>query len=504
MEKSAKKQYANLHKLSYQAHVLSGISSLVSWDQETYMPPGAASIRSEQIEALSGLIHDAKTSKEFATALSKLIDLKTGKILVKGLTNREEAALFAWRRDYKKEVALPKTFVEEFAKLTSSAQIVWTHAKKDNAFQTFAPYLDRIITMNRKKADYFGFKDHPYDALLDCFEPNISTSQVDTLFTELKKFLIPLVKKLTASKQKEAPFLTGKFPHEKQMAFGRLLLERIGYDTQKGRLDLSVHPFSSSMHPTDSRVTTRVHENYLMSNISAVLHEGGHALYEMGLPVEHYGSPLCEAVSLGIHESQSRFFETRIGLSKPFWKYFLPLLKKQFKGKLDDVTLETFYKEINRVKPSFIRVEADEVTYNLHVILRFELEKALIEGSLKVRDIPEAWNAKMKELLGITPKTNSEGCLQDVHWSMGAFGYFPTYTLGNIYASHLFLGFAKDHPNWEKRLEKGDLFFIKEWLHKHVYSHGREFTSKELLERATGKTLSSEAFNNYIKLKYFN
>ncbi len=504
MKSQVEKYYKELHKLSYHTHLLSGISGLISWDQETVMPEDAAVIRGEQLEALSGVIHEAKTSPQFKAALSKLIDIETGKIVVDGLSKEQTAAVLVWRHDYRQEVALPKKFVEDFAKLTSQAIIAWGHAKKENAYQTFAPYLDRIVAMNRQKADYLGFKEHPYDALLDCFEPGMTTKQVDVLFTELKKFLIPLIKKISEKKLPDDSFLYGKFPPAKQLAFGKTLLDGIGYEMSKGRLDLSAHPFSSACHPTDSRITTRIHESSLMSNISAILHEGGHALYEMGLPVKHYGSPLAEALSLGIHESQSRFFETRIGLSKPFWEHFLPPLKKTFKGKLEDVSLDKFYKAINRVEPSLIRIEADEVTYNLHIILRFELEKALIEGSLKVRDVPNAWNAKMKELLGVVPKNNSEGCLQDIHWSMGAFGYFPTYALGNIYASHLFLGFQNDNPDWEKKLANGNLLFIKEWLKKHVYDHGRQFNAEELLKNASKKTLSSKAYIQYITDKYSN
>jgi carboxypeptidase Taq len=502
MENKAQKYYDELHSISRKAQILSGVSSLISWDQETYMPEGAASIRAEQLEALSGIIHEAKTSKKFSTALSKLIDIDTGKILVKGLQKPQIAALHAWARDYVKEIALPKKFVEEFSKLTSEGIVAWAHAKKENAFQHFAPYLDRIIAMNQEKAELLGYKDHPYDALLDCFEPGMTTKEVDALFTQLKNFLSPLIQKIGSQKKCDDSFLYGKFSSQKQLEFGKKLLDSIDYDMTKGRLDLSNHPFSSAAHPTDSRITTRIHESSLMSNISAILHEGGHALYEMGLPIDHYGSPLGEAVSLGIHESQSRFFETRIGLSKSFWSHFLPILKKTFKGPLENVSLNDFYKAINQVKPSLIRIEADEVTYNLHIILRFELEKALIEGSLKVRDIPDAWNEKMTKLLGVTPKTNRTGCLQDIHWSMGAFGYFPTYTLGNIYASHLFQGFARDFPNWEEKVASGNLKFIKDWLEVNVYKHGRCYNSKELLEKATEKPVTSDAFINYLTDKY--
>jgi carboxypeptidase Taq len=502
MKNKAQKYYEELHSISRKAQILAGVSSLISWDQETYMPEGAAGIRAEQLEALSGIIHEAKTSKQFSTALSKLIDINTGKILVNGLQENQISAVHAWLRDYKKEIALPKKFVEEFSKLTSEGIVAWAHAKKENSFQHFAPYLDRIIVMNQEKAKLLGFKDHPYDALLDSFEPGMTTREVDALFIKLKKFLTPLIKKIGSKKKCDDSFLFGKFPAEKQLQFGKKLLDSMNYDVNMGRLDLSNHPFSSAAHPTDSRITTRIHDSSLMSNISAILHEGGHALYEMGLPASDYGSPLCEATSLGIHESQSRFYETRIGLSKPFWKHFLPLLQKTFKGPLEKVTLDAFYNAINCVEPSLIRIEADEVTYNLHIILRFEIEKALIEGSLKVRDIPEAWNNKMTELLGVTPKNNKEGCLQDIHWSMGAFGYFPTYALGNIYASHLFEGFEKDNPDFEKLIESGNLEFIKEWLNSKVYKYGRQYNSKDLLEKATGKAVSADAFITYLTNKY--
>jgi carboxypeptidase Taq len=311
-----------------------------------------------------------------------------------------------------------------------------------------------------------------------------------------------LLKKIQSSKQVKDDFLVGGFSEQKQKSFNEILLNVIDYPMKKGRLDFSTHPFSSASHPTDSRITTRIHSRLVMSNIRTVLHESGHAFYEIGLPEEHYGSPLGDAVSLGVHESQSRWWETRIGLSKPFWKHCLPLLKNHFKGKLDRVSLDAFWRGINKVEPSLIRVEADEVTYALHVILRFELEVSLIEGSLLPKEIPEAWNGKMKELLGVIPKNNAEGCLQDVHWSMGAFGYFPTYTLGNLYASHLFLAFEKDHSDWESRVAKGDLKFIKDWLKEKVHVHGKRYTSKELLKKVTGKAFTSKAFEDYLFAKY--
>lgn len=499
---SVQNDYLKLRDISHHISVLSGISHLLDWDQETYMPEGASGIRAEQLKTLAGLIHKEKTGKKFSSALSKLIDIKTGVVLSKGLTESQVAALRQWRRDYVKETCLPASFVEEFAKLSSQSVVVWRNAKKENSFQQFAPYLDKIITMCRRKADLMGYKEHPYDALIDLYEPDITTSEVDHLFQELRKSITALLKKIKTSKQIDDKFLFGKFPQNKQMEFANVLLEAMGFDKTKGRLDFSSHPFSSSSHPHDSRITTRIHPNSLMSNISVILHEGGHSLYEMGLPVQEYGTPLGEALSLGMHESQSRWWETRIGQSKSFWKHFLPILKKQFSGKLDKITLEDFYRAINKVEPSLIRVEADEVTYSLHVILRFEIEKGLIEGSLSVRDIPEIWNSKMEELLGIVPQSNAEGCLQDIHWSMGSFGYFPTYTLGNLYSAHLFKGFEKKFSNWEKSVEKGELRFIQQWLDENVYQHGRRYSSKELLKKAVGQPFSEKAYVQYLNDKY--
>lgn len=498
----AKKDYKRLHEISRHAKVLEGISHVLDWDHETYMPSGGSAIRAEQLKTMAGLIHKERTGKKFSNALGKLIDLKSGKVLAKGLDDRQKAALHEWRRDYKHAVSLPTKFVEEFAQLSSQSVSIWRLAKDENTFQRFAPFLEKIVVMNRRRADLLGYKDHPYDALLDEYEPGSTTKEVETLFSSLRTSLTKLLKKIQGTAQVKDAFLHGDFEHQKQIDFSRQILEAIGYNFQHGRLDFSSHPFSSASHPTDSRITTRINTDTVINNILTVLHEGGHSLYETGLSAEEYGTPLGEARSLGVHESQSRWWETRIGLTKPFWKHFLPLLKSTFKGQLDQVTLDQFYKGINKVEPSFIRVEADEVTYPLHVILRFELEKELIGGTLSVRDLPEAWNAKMKSSLGITPKTNREGCLQDVHWSMGAFGYFPTYTLGNIYAAHLFTAFAKEHPDWENRLAKGELAFIREWLHNKVHQHGRRYSSHDLLKQATGRDLTSDAYLSYLNNKY--
>jgi carboxypeptidase Taq len=500
--KKAFNGYQNLHNLSRHARILQGIQSILGWDQETYLPSEGSNFRAEQLKVLAGLIHKERTSKKFASTLNKLINIKTGKILQKDLSKPQEAALRAWKIDYQREVALPGKFVEDFAKLTSEAKHAWIQAKKQQSFEQFRPFLEKIVSMCRHKADLIGYKEHPYDALLEEFEPGIRTSEVTTLFQSLQISTLKLLKKIRSAQQIQDSFLHQKISEKDQMLFSQTLLKLIGYPKEYGRLDISAHPFSSSSHPTDSRITTRIDPFNFISNIRTILHECGHAFYEMGLSVDNYGSPLGEAISLGVHESQSRWWETLIGMSKPFWQFCLPHIKKHFKGKLDDVSVESCWKAINKVEPSLIRVEADEVTYALHVILRFELELALIEGSLLVKKLPEAWNEKMHALLGISPKNHAEGCLQDVHWSFGAFGYFPTYTLGNMYAAHLFQGFEKTFSNWADLISNGEFLFMKNWLKENIHQHGRAYSSLELLKKVTGKAFTAKSFADYLTNKY--
>ncbi len=499
---TAQKNYTHLVKKSRHARILESTLALLEWDQETQMPPGASEIRSEQIATLAGLVHKARTSNSFKKALSRLISIEDGSIENDGLSEAQVSALKKWRREYLKETALPASFVAEFAKTTSRAQVVWREAKKASDFKLFAPYLEKIIALCRKKAELIGYQDHPYNALLDHYEEGMTTNEVETVFNPLKEAVPALLRKIQAAAPIEDSFLHGSFPEEKQIAFSKRILSDIGYDMNYGRLDFSTHPFSSAFHPTDSRITTRIHPTSLVSNIFVILHEAGHGLYEMGLPGEHYGSPLGNSISLGIHESQSRWWETRIGQSGAFWKHYFPLLQNEFKGKLLEVSEKDFYRAVNKVEPSFIRVEADEVTYPLHVIIRFELEKDLIGGSLRAYDIPEAWNQKVQDYLGLRPKNNAEGCLQDVHWSMGGFGYFPTYTLGNLFAAQLFNAFENEEPDWQQKVAKGEFMFIKNWLNQKIHRHGQRYTSKELVKQVTGRDFSSEDYIRYLNTKY--
>lgn len=498
------KNYAQLMKQGQKIHTLESIAYLLDWDQETYMPHDAASFRGDQLKSLAGIIHKEKVGRKFTALLSKMMDIKTGALLAHDLNERQKSALREWRRDYLIESALPKKFVEDFAKLCSQSILVWREARKNNNFKEFAPYLKKLITASRKKADYIGTSNHPYEALLDLYEPGMTVSALDRLFSDLKSTLLTLLKEIEACPQVDDKILHGSFPEEKQMQFFHKLMEAIGYDFKKGRLDLSTHPFCSSFHPNDSRITTRLNRNNIFDAISTVLHESGHGFYGMGLPIEEFGSPLGQALSMGMHESQSRFWETRIGLSLPFLRFVLPLIQQAFPGQLTSLSPEACYRAINKVTPSLIRVEADEVTYPLHVILRYEIEKMWMEGTLKAEDLPEVWNEKMKTYLGITPPTDKEGCLQDIHWAMGGIGYFPTYTLGNLFAASWFSLFQKEHPHWETNVAQGDFGFIKAFLSRHIYAYGRQYTSPELIERALGKPFSAHDYATYLQSKYHN
>lgn len=466
------------------------------------MPKEAISLRSEQIEILASLVHRQKTSRGFTKALGALIDLETGEVVDSRLSPAQIAALREWRRDYLHAVKLPNSFVKQFAKITSSASHAWQTAKQHNDFKAFSGHLEKVILLSRKKADILGFQEHPYDALLDLYEPEMKTSFLTPLFSKLKLPLTQLLKDIMVKKPIVEDFLYRHCPPYKQLNFAHQILHKMGFHASTSRLDTSAHPFCSGLQPKDTRMTTKINPENIMLNIGAVLHEGGHGLYNMNLPIEHYGSPLCEQVSLGIDESQSRWWETLIGQSYSFWQYFFPLLKEEFPEQFGGVPLDDFYPAINAVKPGLIRIEADEVTYNLHIVIRFEIEKALIEGSLKVKEIPEAWNSKMREYLGISPEFDGQGCLQDIHWSLGFVGYFPTYTLGNLYSVQFFNAFESAHPNWKERVSSGSLDFIRDWLKENIHCHGKQYTSKELCQRVTGKALSEEPYVAYLNKKY--
>ena len=495
--------YQNILTLGKETRVLSSIQQLLEWDQETYMPKGGSDFRSEQLELISSKIHREKTSEPFKIALSKLIDLESGEIKNPSLDDRKKAALREWRRDFLQNIKLPNDFVKECAKTTSQAVHIWIKARNENNFSLFAPHLEKIIALMRKKADLLGFEAHPYDPLIDLYEPGITTENLISLFSTLKPLLKELAIKYANEPNPNHSFIQGNFNEKDQLEFNHFILEKMGMDFSFSRLDHSAHPFCLGIHPHDVRITTTTSTSDLMVSLGAILHEGGHALYELGLPVEELGSPLSEYTSIGIHESQSRLWETFIGLSFPFWQFALPHLQKKF-PELGGITLPTFYKGINHVHPSFIRIHADEVTYVLHIILRFEIELEFITGKLSVYDLPDLWNAKMKEYLGIVPQTDSEGCLQDIHWATGLFGYFPTYALGTIYAGQIFDSIHHTFPNWKERIAAGDPLFIKQFLFENIYRFGRQYSPAELIKKMSGQDISPIPYMNYLKEKFIS
>ena len=472
-------------------------ASLLSWDQETYMPTGGGQARADHIATLQTLAHDKFVSPDIEDMLLHHIDPMTGLANSKGtgLDEASQALLRETWRDFSRAKKLPSEFITRLERECSLAQQVWAEARQDNNFATFLPNLQTIVALKYEEVEYLGYTDSPYNTLLDTYEPGATVAQLQPLFTTIREGLVSLLEQI---RQSPTPpndrILYQPYDTDRQLEFGKLVLAKMGYDFSRGRLDLSAHPFTTSFHPTDVRVTTRVFEKDLQSCLFSCIHEGGHGLYEQGLPPEHHGTPLGEALSLGIHESQSRLWENSVGRSRAFWEYFFPLLKDQFPNQLSGINVDTFYAAINTVKPSLIRVEADEVTYNLHIMVRFEIELDVIEKRVGVEDLPDLWRTKMKEYLGVVPERDADGVLQDVHWSFGAFGYFPTYTLGNLYAAMLFNKAGEDLPTLQTDIAQGNLIPLKEWLNHHIHRHGRQFTSKELIQRATGHTLSAEPF----------
>ncbi len=477
---------------------LSSATALLHWDLETKMPPRAAAARGAEIALLAGLIHEKFVSPEFEALVTGLMaEAEAGKL------SEEDARIVRETfRDFSREKKLPKAFVEELARVTSEAHYVWVEARKKADFAHFLPMLSRIIALKRKEADLIGYKDSPYDALLDGFEKGSTIKKLSPMFDELKQFLAPFIKKLMQAPTQPRPeLLNGRFDQEKQGAFGLAVVKKMGYDLDAGRIDESAHPFTIGLHPLDVRITTHFHDDNL-SSLSSTVHEAGHALYDQGLDARYFGTPLGEALSLGIHESQSRLWENIIGKGLPFWKYWYPRLQETFPKPFAAIALEDFYRAKNAVQLSLIRIEADEVTYNLHIVIRFEIEKALIEGSLAPEQLPNVWNEKVKQYLGITVPNDAVGVLQDVHWSQGMFGYFPTYTLGNLYSAQFYATAKRDLPRLEDEIAKGEYGHLLDWLRKNIHRHGRRYDQDELVKRVTGEALTARYFIDYLKAKY--
>ncbi|MCP9443406.1 MAG: carboxypeptidase M32 [Nitrospira sp.] len=485
---------------------INSAASVLSWDQETYMPAGGGRARAEQIAVLQGLAHQKLVSADIERLLSQWIDPSTGQAIDQPGDQWDEPSRSLLRevwRDFSRAKKLPSEFVVTLARECSLAQQVWAQARAQNRFGLFLPNLGTVLSLKREEAGYLGYTYSPYDALLDLYEPGSTIAMLEPLFATLKERLIPLLRQIVQRPiHIDDDFLRQPYDSARQLEFGKLVLTAMGFDFDRGRLDLSAHPFTTSFHPTDVRLTTRVDERDLPSCLFSCIHEGGHGLYDQGLDPQYYGTPLGDSVSLGIHESQSRLWENCVGRSRSFWQFFYPMLQQTFPDQLKDVNMDRFYAAINCVRPSFIRVEADELTYNLHIMLRFEIERDLIEGKTHPEDLPAIWNHKMQEYLGIVPPTDAEGVLQDIHWSLGSFGYFPTYTLGNLYAVQFYEQAKLEIPHLEEEIAQGQLISLRRWLEQKIHRWGRMFTPDHLARRVTGSSINPEPFLSYVEKKY--
>ncbi|HEX2204110.1 MAG TPA: carboxypeptidase M32 [Longimicrobium sp.] len=493
--------YGELRGLLREVAVLSSATETVNWDQETYMPPGAAPLRAEQMAALSAIVHERRTDPR----IGELIEACEGDDAVQA-DPAAAASVRRLRRDYDRLRKLPPDLVRETAEVTSRAMNAWREARERDDFAAFAPWLERVVDLNRRKAEAVGWAEggELYDALIDEFEPGMTTADIHRVFAALRAELTPLIRAVAESGTKpETGWLKARVPVDRQGAFALEVVRRMGFDMGAGRLDVSTHPFCVGLGPGDTRLTTRYAEDQFPSALASTLHEGGHALYEQNLPkAERFGEPLAEAASTGIHESQSRTWENLVGRSRPFWEWALPQIQRAFRvPELDAIDVETAYRGMNVVEPNLIRIESDEATYNLHIMLRFDLERALLSGDLPVADLPGAWSERIRADLGLEVPSHAKGSMQDIHWSMGAFGYFPTYTLGNIYAGQFWGAIREALPDLDDQLRRGEFGALLGWLREHVFAHGRRFTAPELCERITGRPLSHEPLLRYLEAK---
>ena len=491
-----------LKELTKDVVLLEHAIATLSWDQQTYMPQEAIGEKGEQLALLQGMLHEKITSPEIGKLLNDLgadDDNPAGKL--KSDTSTDSAYIKETYRQYKIQARLPKKLVTDLALETSLSQAAWIEARKKSDFSLFQPHLEKVLELTKQKAEAIGYGETPYDALLDEFEPWTTTREVADIFGSIQPWLTEFIGKINESEQVDDSFLLKDFDISRQEVFGRKVLQDMGYSYDRGRLDVSVHPFMTTLGRDDIRLTTRYQKDFFKTGLFGIIHECGHGLYELGFGENVKGNLLASAASLGIHESQSRTWENVIGRSYSFWKYYYPILQQYFPENLSDVGIEKFYKGINKVKPSLIRVEADEVTYNLHIILRFQLEQELISGFISVKDLPEAWNIKTKEFLGITPDNDANGVLQDIHWPMGAFGYFPTYALGNLYSAQ-FSSVMEKKIDVEGSLVNGDLANILDWLRGKIHIYGASKSAEELAVDITGEKLNPEYFKKYLENKY--
>lgn len=490
--------YQNLVGKLEELGQLEQIMGILHWDQEVIMPTGGAQARGEQLASLAGVIHEKMTDP----AIGELLDQ-----LESGASNDfdpyQQCNIRETRRVYDRETKVPTELVQELAELGSRGHHVWAKAREENKYSDFAPVLERLIELKKQWAHHIQPDQPPYNVLMDVYERGLTMAQVDPIFDRLKTELVLLIRAIQESAyQPDTSFLKGEFPVEKQEALGRTISEALGFDFDKGRLDVSVHPFCGGADPTDVRITTRYGTDNFMESLFAVIHETGHAMYEQGRMERDRALPVSEALTTGIHESQSLFWERMISKQKAFCEHYLKLFQETFPDNLKDVGLQAFFEAINVSRPSFIRVEADEVTYPMHIILRYEIEKGIFNGTHTVSDLPEVWNNKMQDYLGIRPRTDTEGVLQDVHWSSGGFGYFPSYTFGAMYACQFYNAFKRDAPGLEDWIRQGNFRAVKDWLNRNIHVKGKLLSTEALLQEVTGEALNPDHFMTYLKNKY--
>jgi carboxypeptidase Taq len=471
-------------------------ASVLGWDQQVNMPPGGSEARGQQLATLSKIAQEKFITDEVGRLID---DLKQE---LDGADTDEAALVRVAARNYDKAKRVPPAFIAEQAIAASKAFDAWLEARGKSDFSIFQPHLEKVVELVHKYVSFFPPGDHPYDTLLDDYEPGMKTSDVKAIFDRLRPKQVKLIKAIAASKQVKSDFLFKKYNEKKLNDFGVQVITKFGYDWTRGRQDKAPHPFESNFSVNDVRITTRYEEDNPLAMLFSTMHEAGHALYEQGVNPSYERTPLAGGTSLAIHESQSRMWENLVGRSLPFWEHFYPSFKKTFASQLEGVSLNSFYKAINKVEPSFIRVNADEATYNLHIMLRLELEIGMVEGTIAVKDLPEIWNTKMQEYLGITPPNDAQGVLQDIHWSSGLIGYFSTYALGNLVSAQLWEKIKKDIPGLEDQIRKGDFSQLLTWLRKNIHRHGQKYEPQTLVKMVTGSTISPEPYVRYLTKKY--
>lgn len=499
MKKTPENAYQELIQKEKDRSVVWSVTALLNWDERTHMPPGGAALRAEQQAML------ARMSKSMMTApeIGELLQCIENSSIAQNPESPEGANFREIRRAYKREIQIPHALVEELVRAQAAGRQQWTLAYRDSKYDQFLPHLKKLIDLKRQVASVLGFEKNPYDALLDQYEQGATYAGLSKTLLELKQPLLDLLQKIQSAPLKpRREIFEREFAIEDQKRLLERVLLLVGFDILRGRLDQTVHPFCLGISPNDVRITTRYSPKNFLPGFFGALHEAGHGIYEQGLKASEFGLPMGSYASLAVHESQSRLWENFVGRSRAFWEFLFPVVVDNFRSSLWDVSLEEFLVIVNDVKPSFVRVEADEVTYNLHVILRFELEKALVSGELKPEDLPHQWNESFKKLFGMTPPNDKLGCLQDLHWAQGAFGYFPTYALGNLYAAQFMEKISTEIPDLESRFRRGSFETLKGWLNTNIHQVGARYLSSRLCEVVTGRPLSAKPFMDYLEKKY--